>query len=89
MIEDIRRMAETWDDSEPLDSGSFQGGVVSGVVKPAFARRTASVSNPPEPPGENIVKLFVPLSRLRPARLELRFVVTFLLCPSDRLLVPL
>ena len=87
-IEDIRRIAETCEDSEPELSGCFQGGVVSGVLNAAFARRTASVSNPGEP-SENAAKLFVPLSRLRPARLLLRFSVTFLLRPSNRLVLPL
>lgn len=88
MIDDMRLIAETCDDNDVLGCASFHGGVVSGVEKFAFARRTASVSNPPDP-GENIAKLLVPLSRLRPARLLLRFVVTFLLHPSNRLFVPL
>ena len=56
--------------------------------KAAFARRTASVSNPGPAP-EKAAKLFVPLSRLCPARLELRLSVTFALLPSNRRVVPL
>ncbi len=81
-------MADTCDDSELPRSGCFQGGVVSAVVNAAFALRTARESNV-GPPNEKVANLFVPLNKLSPARLLLRFSVTFALRPSNWPILPL